>query len=1085
MKEFKGVQADILKSQANNQLVSAGAGSGKTTVMIEKIANLILRDKVPVENLLVVTFTVLAANEMKDRLIKKFQSLLQDAPESEHEEILSLIDQIKTASIDTIDGFSSKTIKKYFYELNISPNFELISDSSRDYYLTQSMKKTLDEFSKDADKINILLDLFGGRRRDLKIVENIVMDMYNDVINIENYNEFLDNSIEEYKNNAIAEKIVNEKLNFEVDKLRKSIIENYSGALGQKIQSIMKILENINPNLMLKANLISLNVEFPTFTIKEKKDAPELLDFFASYKDFLAFLNDLKANNIDANFDKNNETIVKYYSLLVELVKKFIENYNAKKSKYNLIDFNDLNRLMVKLLKIDRVRKELNEKYKYIFIDEYQDVSLLQDSIMSLLVGENTTLFTVGDVKQSIYGFRGASPEWFLKKYNDYQLAHTGDVFKMNVNFRSNPKIMSFVNVLFSSLMTKGSADIDYETDCIIDAQRGDIVDDKVKLLLVKKPENENEEPSGIYSVKQDEMGAQKRSANYLEAVMVLKQITSLVGTEFYDADSKTYRTLEYKDIAILSRAEKDGAVSTLIDVLRQANVPVGINNRLNISSSEGIKLILSILKCVANTADDVDLLAVFYALTDLSVDELAQVRDVSTSLYENFKSSENANVRLGFAILEDIKTNSFTKTNSELIRYILNDKKLKYYLLQTLEGERELMLIDEFLHKLSPLEDNLGLKEFVDVVESSISKSSSFEEVDKENCVSILTIHRSKGLEFPVVILYNSGKVLGFNNEIDLVNFNADIGFGVDYFDSASRTKSYSLTKYAIKQQNFVKGYKEELRLLYVALTRAKNKLIITGQYTNKLLTDEIKNSSFLNMILSCYKNRLNDLHDEVEFNFLEDVEPTESAEQNSQDFDELYIDFKYKNSEKFNIPFKNTVTGLNSQQSQTSRFDTKRWLMPDVQIDAEEDRAAMGTHYHQTLEALDFLNEYQQPETKFEDVDYEKIKMAHEQIKKLCVGAKDVKKEAEFMMFVPYNEVVAGSNLTDKVLIQGVVDLLIEFENEMVIVDYKFSHLPIDILKKKYAEQLSLYKLAVERAYHKPVKQMFIYSINTGELK
>ena len=190
----------------------------------------------------------------------------------------------------------------------------------------------------------------------------------------------------------------------------------------------------------------------------------------------------------------------------------------------------------------------------------------------------------------------------------------------------------------------------------------------------------------------------------------------------------------------------------------------------------------------------------------------------------------------------------------------------------------------------------------------------------------------------------------------------------------------------------------------------------------------------------------------------------------------------FEYPNKEKFAIPFKNTVTGLNSNKSQTEKFATKAWLTKSVQLNLEEDKALIGTHYHTALEKLDFCAPYNK-NTNFEDVDYEKIKKAHSAISGIVKNAVKIKKEAEFMLYIPYNELVE-SEIEDKVLVQGVVDLIIEEEDGFIIVDYKFSSLPIHILKQKYAEQLALYKLAVEKAFKKPVKQTLIYSINSGEL-
>ena len=278
MKNFEKIQLDILNATNKNQLVSAGAGSGKTTVMIEKIANLIIKDKVPVENLLVVTFTVLAAEEMKERLQAKLVSELNISEDKDA--ILALIEDIKTASIDTIDGFSSKTIKKYFYELNISPNIEIITDATRDYYLSKAMKKTLDDYSKDSEKINMLIDLFGGNRRNLENIKSMVLSCYLNVINIEDYEKFLDDSVNEYIDSIKSEAVVNKYISNYIDRLKRTIRDNYSSVqvdIQEKLKNYLNILDIFNINLSLKTNLMNLEkINISSFSIKEVKNNPEL-----------------------------------------------------------------------------------------------------------------------------------------------------------------------------------------------------------------------------------------------------------------------------------------------------------------------------------------------------------------------------------------------------------------------------------------------------------------------------------------------------------------------------------------------------------------------------------------------------------------------------------------------------------------------------------------------------------------------------------------------------------------------------------------------------------------------------------------
>ena len=228
MKVFSAVQADILKAKKKNQLVSAGAGSGKTTVMIEKIANLLLHDNVEVDNLLVVTFTVLAAHEMKERLINKLKEEIDKAEDLSKEKILNIIEKIDTANIDTIDGFASKTIKKYFYDLEISPNIEIVSETTRDYYLTKAMNKTFNDAIKQGEDIYLMLDLFGGNKRNLDTLQELIMANYFHIINIEDYNKFLTDCLAEYHDSIKSEKVVNEYICETANRIRMEIIEVYS-----------------------------------------------------------------------------------------------------------------------------------------------------------------------------------------------------------------------------------------------------------------------------------------------------------------------------------------------------------------------------------------------------------------------------------------------------------------------------------------------------------------------------------------------------------------------------------------------------------------------------------------------------------------------------------------------------------------------------------------------------------------------------------------------------------------------------------------------------------------------------------------
>jgi len=361
MKVFSGVQSDILKANKKNQLVSAGAGSGKTTVMIEKISNLLINDEVDIDNLLVVTFTVLAATEMKDRLINNLKARMIDAGDEQKQRLLSIIEKIDTANIDTIDGFSSKTIKKYFYDLQISPNVEIISDTTKDYYLTKAMKKTFDANTVTSDDVGIMLDLFGGNRRNLEGLQDLILSGYYNVINIENSDQFLLDCLNEYQDSIKSEKVLNDYICSVANKIIAQIIEEYGCFTNQvkdKLNNVVEKLKHFNNNLSFKSNLQTLIAfECEKFSTKDYKENEGLKILNSKIEEIVEIKNNFKNNEINENYNEKNEKIINYLLIFINFLKKFIKNYNNIKEKYNLIDFNDLNRVMLKFLKNENIKR--------------------------------------------------------------------------------------------------------------------------------------------------------------------------------------------------------------------------------------------------------------------------------------------------------------------------------------------------------------------------------------------------------------------------------------------------------------------------------------------------------------------------------------------------------------------------------------------------------------------------------------------------------------------------------------------------------------------------------------------------------
>ena len=302
MRKYEKVQQDVLSSVAKNQLVSAGAGSGKTTVMIEKIFNLLTKDNVDLDNILVVTFTVLASKEMKERLHK---SILNELQTSDNKDMLyKILDKLTTANIDTIDGFASKTIKKYFYELNISPNIEIISDTTRDYYLSKAINKTIREFAQNKNDAMLFLDMFGGNRRNFESIKEMLLSSYKNVINIEDYEKFFIVSKNEYIDGLLSEKVVNDYIISQIDDLNKTVMSNYSYLCEDTKKVVDCLLNGLNKfdkNLSLATNLKLLkNFGLPSMPRNDKSE--EIKEIKNKISDLLETINELEKNKIDENF---------------------------------------------------------------------------------------------------------------------------------------------------------------------------------------------------------------------------------------------------------------------------------------------------------------------------------------------------------------------------------------------------------------------------------------------------------------------------------------------------------------------------------------------------------------------------------------------------------------------------------------------------------------------------------------------------------------------------------------------------------------------------------------------------------------
>ncbi len=1118
-KQFDPEQRRVLDDTSQHQLVSASAGSGKTTVMIQKITDLLLNNRVSTDELLVVTFTNLASSEMRERLMKNIAEALSKATtDDEKGRIQLILDNLETASVNTIDGFCSKMLKKYFYQANLDPDIKIISSCSQEYYINKALDLAIKEFNQtNHDELVLLCDIFEKKTRSLDELKNNMLNCFKYCVCQKDYNKFLDSILGQYKDllspsSQYLNNYIYKNVNPNVMEILR-ILPHFTDftrlhtMMDGYCSHLLKIkLDNcLADNAKLLTNCPTCNFSYSENISKDDLVYEKLKHHTENLRKIITemkFLNTLQDEQYITSISSHLDGFIK-------LLRLFINTYDRLKSENDVMDFSDLERKMLDLLQQEEIINDFHNTYKYIFVDEYQDINPMQDELINTLLSNSGNLFMVGDVKQSIYGFRQSTPELFINAYKNYkENSNLGTAFDMNINFRSAPEILKFNNEIYSHLMTEQVADIDYANTSQFKPKREDFPKTQAVEILIANKDNDLEDTpeNGVYSVQNHLNPSNMLSAHTLEVDLVVDKIKGLVGTDFYDSGLKQTRKLEYSDIAILSRDIGSEKVQALAKALSQNNIPISIVKKTNLQESEGVNKILSILKILNFTASDVDYAYLFTSpLVNMDYNELLQVyTNHDLTLYDNLCEYANNNsdnlslkIKYGFNLCEEFRMASTTLNVVELIEAILNKYHLRQHLLTNVKGYEQVNILDEFLNTLSPEEKNLSISKFIDVIEKNLNTINEIIARDSINSVTIQTIHASKGLEYPVVILFNTGKQFRYITDHKDLNFDLELGIGMEYYDLNARKRHESPTRYAITLKNREKAFKEELRLLYVATTRAKNKLIITGCCSeDKLKNNTLSRDNYLNLILSTYYGQINTKPLAVEYNFanckINIFDYLSASSEQIVDTHKLLSDdnvincnvnYTYPHLSESNISIKNNVTALSRTLNEEYNIAPVKLNLGENLQATNDDLAQIGTQYHAALSSIDYCCPYVYNGDDC-DIDEALIRLAHDKISPLAQGAIRQFNEKQFMMYVPYKDIYTDSDIDTKILVQGVIDLIIEFDDHLVLIDYKYSNLPINRLTEKYRTQIMLYKIALERAFKKPVTKSLIYSIKTGEL-
>ena len=1170
-------QQNAINSRNGTILVSAAAGSGKTAVLVERVIKR-LTDKInpcSADKLLIVTFTNAATEELKKRISKKLSEMIENNPfdiNLKRQQIL-----LRRANIGTIHSFCNNIVKDNFYRLNISPNFKISENGEISVLKTKAMSYLMDEFYNKNDDIFLeLVDTLSQEKNDSALTDTIE-DIYNfirafpfeetwfkeksDLYLYSNKTDVADTAfgkiIIQYTKECLDFIILLAKNSLEIISKDPNMLKAYS----KNIKNNLSLFQNIYDNLDKNWDTVFENISFLKYDgsydrkIKEIKDNPykPLID---ENKELInKTIKKIKSNFLYGSV-QNKSTLKKMYPLvqkLFELVTKFSQYLDNLKKEKNIADFNDLEKWTLKLLTVQNddgsiikspFAVEISKKFEEIMIDEYQDTNETQNMIFKMISKDEKNLFIVGDIKQSIYGFRQARPENFIKKKNTYDnydpnIENYPSKIILDKNFRSTQEIINCVNFIFKHLMSEKTSDISYSQED----------------HLVFSGTNENQAPDNtsleiVYGKKDN----QNSSGEIIESHHIANLISNMINKKYPVKDKDTTRPIKYSDICILLRSTKNSA-KIYSQELNKLGIPCFIDLGENFFDTYEISTILSILKTIDNPIQDIPLIATLMSpIFGFTPDDLSRIRISKKEgpIYfaiKELSESGNKDCEKFMDKINSYRTFAAVMTVHDLINYIYADTGYTEIIRAMPKGNNKLSNLRIFLDFAKKYQNDIckDLSEFLSFIDKLIEKkinpivsSNITSELSDE--VHIMSIHKSKGLEFPVCILAGCSKQFNVDNKKVLMHPNLGISFKLK--DQKNIVNFNNLQRQAIKIGLRKQEIAENLRILYVALTRAKQKLIIVShienidEYIKKMtkLNDINKDISpyiikncncFLDWIILCAlktksgkklyekidkiptyaENSISNIFD-INLSYAGNNKiiknETEKEKKENLTIDNTLIDkikerfnFVYPYSDLNIMPLKITATNLLKKDTWKESIASSRpAFMSRVNISPSE----RGTILHNFMYFADY-NKAASNIDKYLSYMVTQGIMTQNEINIInknsiqnffnsSIGQKILKTKKlyrEYRFTVNYtgeNEILLQNicNQEETPILIGSIDCVFEDDNgEYIILDYKTDKTDdIHELSKKYSRQLNIYKNAFEKCENAKVKELIIYSFH-----
>ncbi len=907
-------QLRAIHNRDRNLLVSAAAGSGKTSVLTKRILAMVTdpEDPVDIDRILVVTFTKAAAAEMRDRIRKAIRD--RAAEEPENTQLRRQLSLLPRAQITTIDSFLSYVVRSNYDKIDLDPSFRIADEGESRLLQSDVFQALLEEryADNDEDFLRFSETISSGKTDDK--IEELILRIYKVTDSMVDPEDWYQAVLDCYSIESVEEL-------------------DQSAWCGWYLSYIRKLLRDAAHRMDLIAEAASVSV--PGFVPLLYAERGRILDAagFTDYSGMLPALSGItfdmvRAAAVGANKDdpvfaqlkKDRESVKRSIQALakeqlpapaligllqkirpvaetlVGLSREFSARFLEEKKRRMIADFSDISRMALRILRGPDGRtdtaRQFADHYREILIDEYQDSNEIQEAILNAVSREESghpNIFMVGDVKQSIYRFRMARPELFNQKYREYSTEDDSlyQKVELHMNFRSRPQILACANEFFYSLMQEDVGGIAYNEDCALnpcdtiyppyepqedEIRREPFLEDPELLILdldpetpeEDGPEEENAQEPPEQAEEADEKGAVEEfdySSVEWEARLIAHEIRKLMdparGRTVYDNDNNGrpgYRPLRYGDIAVLLRTGANWS-DEVLEVLTSEGIPAITECSRGYYSSMEVRLALDLLTVIDDPLSDIPLAAVMHSpLFGFSAEELAVIRngyrsaELGMGFYgavkycaENGPEELREKVKAFLETIRAFRTLSHELPLSELLRRIYRKTGLLYMTAAMPGGSTRKANLEMLISKAHDFEETSyrGVFQFIRYIDKlnsyELDSGEASGESGQENAVRILTIHKSKGLEYPVVFLSGLGKSFNRTDEHSGVVIHQDLGIGMDLVDLEERTKTADPMRKAFSKKLSEESSGEELRVLYVAMTRAREKLYLTGTVKKK----------------------------------------------------------------------------------------------------------------------------------------------------------------------------------------------------------------------------------------------------------